>query len=776
MRQNVIKDRKLTFKLTGLDCPDCVRTLEEDISKIERVESVAVDPIKGILIVSGRGIEPDKIRRRVKSFGLEAGPPEEVGVEKTTLLIPDMDCADEEKVIRKALGSIDSVSDMEFDLIGRKVTVRHDSDPFSLLKAVNREGFKARVLDMATAPQLVISAGNIRTVIISAVLVAAGAVLHLWGISGQSYKAVILVGVIVGGWKIGRKGLIAARRLRLDMNFLMSAAVLGAIIIGQWVEAGTVIVMFAIAQLLESLSLEKSKNAIRGLMELAPDTATVIRDGREIVIPSGEISLSDRIIIKPGEKIAVDGRVTSGNSSVNQAAITGESLPVEISPGSPVFAGTVNGTGALEIKPIHIAGDTTLDKIIRLVEEARSARAPSQGFVDRFSEIYTPLVVGIAAIIAIIPPLLWGAFWIDWIYRSLTLLVIACPCAMVISTPVTIVSALTAAAHNGVLIKGGVYLENLHKTAAVAFDKTGTITKGTPSVVEIIPINEARIERILELAASLEKRSEHPIASAIIRYSSRMEAVITPANDVQSIPGRGAKGMIDGKAYYIGSPALFEELGLANAEHMLKELYRVENESRTAILVGTSDEILGIIAIADEIKSDAARTVANLGNMGVKHIVMLTGDNSKTALAVGKSAGFDDIRAELLPADKARAVEDIRRQYGSLAMVGDGVNDAPALAASDIGIAMGVAGSDLALETADIALMSDELSKIPWAFRLSRKAYGIIIQNIAMAIGIKAVFIALALTGEATLWMAVFADMGVSLMVIFNGMRALRRS
>lgn len=767
-------DGKRVLKISGMDCPDCALTIEKDIAAQPGIISAKIDFLSNLLTVDGEGIDLAEIQRRVKTLGYTAEPSDKSGIKRISLLIPDMDCPDEEKIIKKALNSVETVTALEFDLVGRRVTVSHATETSALLKAIRREGFEAKVLGTAkTSMESPISAWKIWSVAISAVLVTVGGIIHLFNGPESVYKAVILTGIAVGGWKIGQKGFMAARRLRLDMNFLMSSAVIGAIIIDQWLEAGTVIVLFAVAQLLESFSLDRSRRAIRGLMDLTPQMARVVRGGRETDIPVEEVKIGEKLIVKPGEKIPVDGKVLLGNSVVNQAAITGESMPVAVIPQSQVYAGTINGEGALEIEALHIAGDTTIDRIIRLVEEARAVRAPSQGFVERFSRIYTPTVVGIALVVAIIPPLLMDLSWSDWIYRALALLVIACPCALVISTPITIVSALTAAAHNGVLIKGGAYLENLHRVKAIAFDKTGTITRGSPGVKEILPINDTEKSELLRLAASLEKRSEHPIASAIVREAGLRKIGILPVDDFQSIPGKGAAGTVSGVKYFIGKDLLFEEMGIRDAI-VERELDRMENESQTTVLLGTSKKILGIIAISDEIRPDSAVTVAELRKLGIGKIVMLTGDNHRTGKAVGKAAGIENIQSELLPDQKVEAIMAIKSESGSVVMVGDGINDAPALAASDIGIAMGAVGSDVALETADIALMSDEPSKIPWTFKLSQKTYRIILENITMAIGIKAVFVILAVMGLATLWMAVFADMGVSLMVIVNGMRALR--
>ena len=767
-------DQKLKFKISGMDCPDCALTIEKDISAMPGINSTSIDFLNGLLTVDGPGAEPEKITARVNSLGYTAEPFTDKQLKRTVLVIPDMDCADEERTIRKALSSLNSVCDLQFNLVGRKVTVYHSGKTSTLLDAINKEGFGAEFVEAGRPIEdKALPAWRIWIVAIASILVFMGGILHYIGASGWLFKPVILAGVIVGGWRIGHKGLIAARRLRLDMNFLMSAAVIGAIIIGEWVEAGTVIILFAIAQLLESYSLDRSRRAIKGLMDLSPQTATIIKDGLEKNIAVEEVEFGDIVLVKPGGKIPVDGKIVSGTSSINQAAITGESLPVDKTTGDIVYAATINGEGALEIETSHVAGDTTLDRIIQLVEEAQTQRAPSQSFVDKFAAIYTPSVVGIASLLAIAPPLLFGGGWSDWIYRSLALLVIACPCALVISTPVTIVSALAGAARNGVLIKGGAYVENLHKIPAIAFDKTGTITKGIPAVREIIALNGADKDLVISLAASIESRSEHPIATAIVRHAEESGINIAVPSEFKSIPGRGAYGILNGEKIFLGNHALIEDLGICD-QATEEKLSILENESQSAVLVATEDRVIGIIAIADEIRSDSASAVSELKNQGLGTIAMLTGDNHRTARAVGEEVGIEKIYAELLPRQKVEAINSMKSEFGTVVMVGDGINDAPALASSTIGIAMGAAGSDIALETADIALMSDEPSKIPWAYRLSRKAYGIITANIALAIAIKAIFVILAVMGLATLWMAVFADMGVSLMVIINGMRALR--
>jgi len=583
----------------------------------------------------------------------------------------------------------------------------------------------------------------------------------------------LIAGMVVGGYPITVKGYRAALRFDLDMNFLMVVATVGAVVIGELIEGGAIIVLFALANLLEAYSMDRSRQAVRKLMELTPQKATVIRNGFEMSVPADQVKVNEIIVVKPGATIPLDGCVLAGHSSVNQATITGESMPVERTKGDDVLAGTINGEGALKIQVTQASGDTTLDQIIRLVEQAQAQKAPMQQFVERFARYYTPIVVGLALLTAILPPLLLGAVWAVWIYRALALLVIACPCALVISTPVTVVSALAGAARKGVLIKGGVYLENIHRAKAFALDKTGTVTEGKPAVTAIHPLNGTTPEKLLQLVATVEAHSEHPVALAILEKAQQEGVSWDSPTNFTAIPGKGASAQVNGNTVYVGHHGLFEELGICDASvHEL--LDQVVDSQHTAVMVGTEKQLEGIFAIADQVRPESAELVKNIRNFGVDHIAMLTGDNHRTGEAIGQIIGVDEVRSHLLPQDKVKAVTQLRERHGSVVMVGDGVNDAPALAVADVGIAMGGTGSDAALETADVALMSDRIESLPWLLRLSRKTRRIIVANIAGAIGIKIIFISLAATGNATLWMAVFADMGVSLIVIFNGLRALR--
>jgi Cd2+/Zn2+-exporting ATPase len=585
-------------------------------------------------------------------------------------------------------------------------------------------------------------------------------------------KLLYTTSIVVGGFKPARSAIYGIRKLNFDMNVLMTIAVIGAVAIGEWAEGALVAFLFSVSTTLSSYTMEKARDSIRALMGIAPKEATVIREGKEMRIPVEQIQIDDEIIVKPGEKIAMDGVVIQGSSTVNQAAITGESMPVAKESGDDVFAGTLNQQGSIRIKVTKLVEDTTLSKIIHLVQEAQGQRAKTQAFVDRFSQYYTPSVIVIAIVISIIPPLLLGQSWDDWIYRGLALLIVACPCALIISTPVSLVASIGNAAKKGVLIKGGIFVEEVGTLKAIAFDKTGTLTVGRPEVTDIVSLSEYSEKEILALAAALEKRSEHPLAEAIVRKAEKDKISFDEASNFSSITGKGAYGTIDGLTYYIGNPRLFNEKGM-ELSHYQENITRLQQEGKTVMLLGTEQQILGIIAVADEVRDLSADAIARLKKAGIAKTIMLTGDNEATAKAIAKKVGVDEFRAELLPEDKVKAVKEIQQQYGKTAMVGDGINDAPAMATANLGIAMGVAGTDTALETADIALMSDDLTKLPFLVRISRATLGIIKQNIWFSLIVKAISLLLIFPGWLTLIVAILADVGASLLVTLNGLRLL---
>ncbi|HEX6133468.1 MAG TPA: heavy metal translocating P-type ATPase [Longimicrobiales bacterium] len=695
-----------------------------------------------------------------------------------------MDCSSCAATVEKALRQVEGVEDVRVDVVSGRVDVSYAPGAVAardLEGAIARAGYSVEPDRSATARTADWWERHRRT----ALATASGI---LWALSLVVGRALELSGpgnllavgaMIAGGWTIVPRGVRAALNGALDMNFLMSLAALGALVIGEYEEAASALFLFAVAQLLEARSMERARNAIRALMSLSPAEATILRDGREVRLPADRVGIGDIVVVRPGEKIAVDGTVHAGHSTVDQAPITGESVPVEKSPGDDVFAGTLNGAGSLELLTTREYADTTLARIIHAVEEAQASRAPSQTFVDRFARIYTPAVVAAACAVFVLPPLLGIGAWSEWFYRALVLLVVACPCALVISTPVTVVSALTGSARRGILIKGGLHLENAGRASVVAFDKTGTLTEGVPAVVEVVPLYGSTRDDVIAIAAAAERRSEHPLARAVLAFAESQGIRPVPAAHTTAEPGLGVAADIDGGRAYVGSERLFREYGALDGG-VLSVLDRLRAAGRTAMVVGRTNEgtagihVLGVIAVADRPRPEAARTLAALHHAGIRRIVMLTGDNERTARAMAAELGVDDVRADLLPDDKVAAIHALRGAGDRIIMVGDGVNDAPALAAADVGIAMGSAGTDVALETADIALMADDLSKLPDAIRFARKAERIIRANITFAILTKAAFVLLAVLGMATLWMAVLADMGASLIVIANGLRALR--
>ncbi|PWW28216.1 Cd2+/Zn2+-exporting ATPase [Cytobacillus oceanisediminis] len=600
-----------------------------------------------------------------------------------------------------------------------------------------------------------------------------------WFLSGQYGEEHIIpiagyaAAILIGGHTLFQKGLKNLARLNFDMSTLMTIAIIGAAIIGEWGEGAMVVILFAISESLERYSMDKARQSIESLMDIAPKEALIRRGNEEMIVHVDDIQMGDVMIVKPGQKLAMDGTVMKGTSTLNQAAITGESVPATKTIDDEVFAGTLNEEGLLEVKVTKRVEDTTIAKIIHLVEEAQAEKAPSQQFVDKFAKYYTPAIIVLAILIAVVPPL-FGGDWSEWIYQGLAALVVGCPCALVVSTPVAVVTAIGNAARNGVLIKGGIHLEEAGALKAIAFDKTGTLTKGVPAVTDVITYNGNERE-LMKITAAIEKGSQHPLASAIMRKAEQNGSDFSSVavEDFQSITGKGVKAVFNGVLYYVGSPKLFEELHGTIDRDKKQQILDLQTQGKTVMVLGNEREILFMIAVADEMRESSGAVISKLNRMGIE-TVMLTGDNKRTAAAIGKQVGVAEIKAELLPQDKLTFIKELRAHHHSAAMVGDGVNDAPALAASTVGIAMGGAGTDTALETADIALMSDDLSKLPYTIKLSRKALGIIKQNITFSLAIKALALLLVVPGWLTLWIAIFADMGATLLVTLNSLRLLR--
>ncbi len=734
--------------------------------------------------------------------------------------IPSMDCPTEEGVIRNRVGKMPGVSGLSFDLFNRRLTVEHTLDTDEpIVKALEgigmapdptgaaqskhghnhatvaccdhpdggkggttgAEGGSTHVKAGVAPARPSVARAQYAMLIASGVL-ALGAEVVAWMTKLERSWPVIalaIASILLGGLPVLRKGLIAVKTFTLNINFLMTVAVIGAAAIGSWPEAAMVLFLFAVAELIEAYSLERARNAVRSLMTLTPDTASVKTAGATwIEVGATEVALGSTVRVKPGERIPLDGTITSGASAVDQAPITGESIPVEKGVGDQVFAGTINGNGLLEFTTTGGKDDTTLARIIKTVQEAQGQRAPTQRFVDSFARVYTPIVCVLALLVAVVPPLMFRQEWMPWVYKALVLLVVGCPCALVISTPVTIVSGLAAAAKRGILIKGGVYLEQGKSIKVVALDKTGTITEGRPRVTDVRPLDALSRDQILRLAASLDAGSDHPVARAVAAaWDSAKVAAVGPLLGVEkltSFPGRGVSGTIDGKAYSVGNHRFGHERGVCSpqVEAVLDEL---EAKGQTTIVLTDETAALGVLAVADTPRESSLQALRELHAMGVR-TVMLSGDNQTTAEVIARSVGIDDARGGLLPEDKLRAMKELIAQYGSVGMVGDGVNDAPALAEATVGFAMGAAGTDTALETADVALMGDDLRGVPEFLNLSRRTSAILVQNISFALAAKTIFFVLAVFGIATMWMAVLADVGATLVVIANGLRVMRSS
>lgn len=715
--------------------------------------------------------------------------------------VAGMDCAEEIAILKRELiPLVGSENQLTFDLLNRKLGVALIAEAAalpdeSILGAIKKTGMSAEPWRAVAAvdptqtnwqewqkPLLTL---------VSGVTTALG-----WGIqyftttlspaelensnwftdqtTPLASKLLFVLAILAGSWTILPKAWYALKKIRPDMNLLMVIAICGAIAIGEWLEGATVAFLFALSLLLESWSVNQARKAIGALLELTPPTARIVLpSGEEALVPPQELSPGSQFIVRPGEKIPLDGRVVSGNSNVNQAPITGESMPVAKGPAAEVFAGTINGDGVLRVESTKSAANTTLAQIIRLVGEAQSQRAPAEQWVEKFSRIYTPVVLVLALLVCIVSPLLFQITWSRAFYQSLVFLVIACPCALVISTPVSIVAALAAAARRGVLIKGGAFVEAPAHIRAIAFDKTGTLTMGRPAVAKIVALHGHTETELLERASALEQWSDHPLARAIVDYAEARGIRVAPAADFQLIQGKGATATFDNRDFWIGSHRYLEERGQETPEvhDLLEELSR---QGRSIVVVGNDRHVCGMIALADSIRPNVSEILCELKQLGIQALVMLTGDNLATARTVAGEIGITEVHAELLPQDKVSAIEQLNQRYRHVAMIGDGVNDAPALARASVGIAMGAAGSDAAIETADIALLADDLALVPWLIRHSRRTMRVIRQNIAFSLSIKAMFVVLSFMGMASLWSAIAADTGASLLVIANGLRLLQ--
>lgn len=705
--------------------------------------------------------------------------------------IHGLDCAEEVAVLKRELGPLVGEANLAFDILNAKMVVADSAtSPDMIREAVARTGMKAEPWRETVGPsessfwsrhrRELLTSGSGLAILLGLVLHADSDGLRVVFLESSEQTIPLATRVLyifasIGGlWLVLPKAWLALRRFRPDMNLLMVVAVIGAIVIGEWLEAATVAFLFALSLTLEAWSVGRARRAVAALLALAPPEVRVVRaDGSEETVRPEDVGIGSQFRVRPGDRIPLDGLVRAGSGGVDQAPITGESIPVPKSPGDEVFAGTINGDGVLLVEATKRASDTTLARITRMVGEAQTRRAPSEQWVERFAQYYTPVVMVLALLVLLVPPLFLGGAWSAWLYRALILLVIACPCALVIATPVSIVAALASAARNGVLVKGGLYIEVPAKLRALAFDKTGTLTQGKPDVIEVLALQGHTEDELLERVAALEAHSTHPLARAITAYALAKNVAVPAVSEYRNLPGQGALGIVNGRLYWVGSHKYLETRGQETAA-IHEQLETFTQQGKAVVVVGTEEHVCGFITLADAVRPEAKAALAALREQGVQHLVMLTGDNRGTAAAIATETGVDAFDAELLPADKVARIEELLAKYGTVGMIGDGVNDAPALARASVAIAMGAMGADAALETADIALMTDDLTKLPWLVQHSRRTLAIIQQNLVFALGVKAVFALLTLTNYATMWAAVAADSGATLLVVFNALRLLR--
>lgn len=699
---------------------------------------------------------------------------------KTALYVPAMDCGEEVAAIERALADVSGIAGLKADIPKKQIVITHESGVTAdnLRAAIGKAGLKTTLSSGGDENQL-FKQKRLQRLLVGVSGAALGFGLLIPGLGETVQKTLFLAATLSAGALVFPKGIRAALSGRLDMNVLMTVAVCGALYIGEWSEAAAVVFLFALSELLETYSISRARKAIESLLKIVPETALVKRQDSIVEVPATDVRAGETVIIKSGSRIPLDGEVIRGQSNVNQAPITGESMPAEKVVGDPVFAGTINGEGSLEVRVTKEFAESTLAKIIHLVEEAQSEKAPSQRLVDTFARYYTPTIFVLALLVVVVPPLFFSGQWSDWLYRGLVLLVIACPCALVIATPVSIVSGLTAMARRGVLIKGGAHLEAIGKLRAIALDKTGTLTEGKPTVLEVVSLNNKPVDEIVRIAASIDAHSEHPLAQAVVSYAKEKSITFPASERYQSKSGRGAEAEVDGHPYFVGNHRLTHELAVCSPEIEAK-LASIESQARSVVVVGHKPhpgcpgEVLGILAVGDAIRPNARDAIKSLRDAGIVRVEMLSGDNKLTAEAIGKEVGVDEAIGDLLPDQKIDRVKKLLAEHKFVGMVGDGVNDAPALAAATVGIAMGAIGTDTAIETADIALMHDDLSRLAQVVRTGRRTLGIIRANITFAITVKLIFLLLAFFGATSLWLAILADTGATLLVIANALRLLR--
>ncbi|MFT4402061.1 heavy metal translocating P-type ATPase [Bacillus sp. SW14] len=759
---------KRSYRIHGMDCPACAKTIEKGLRTLKDIADVKVHYSTAKMQVAASSPEAfNPIASEIKKLGFSIEPLHQGDIK--TFDIEGMDCSSCAKSIENHLNGLSSVKHVTVHFSTGKMKIEHSGSVKDIINEISKIGYQASLQSGKKSIQK--NKNEQRVVILSGVLIALGFTGSFYGLPAMMSAALYFIAMAVSGYKPVKSAYYAIKSRSLDMNVLMSAAAIGAAFIGEWLEGATVVWLFALGNYLQTKSIERTRNSIHHLMELAPAEAWAQVGSELMKKPVEDITIDDIIVVKPGDKIPLDGEITRGESSVNQAPITGESIPVDKQIGDAVYAGTMNEHGSLEIKVTKLVEDTAISKIIHLVEEAQEQKAPTEAFIDKFASIYTPVVFILALAIMVFPPLIGFGTWSGWFYKGLELLVVACPCALVISTPVAIVSAIGNAARNGVLIKGGTFLETAGAISAVAFDKTGTLTEGKPNVSDIKALHLSEAE-LLSIAFTLEDYSAHPIAKSIVDYANEKGIQPKKGELFKNIVGKGVQADIQGETFYAGNLKLFEQMNV-DVKDAKKYSQEQQNKGRTTVIIGTQNQIIGMIAVSDTIRKTSASALQALKQSGVKQTVMLTGDNEGTAKVIASEANVDRYFAELMPEEKVEAIKTLQKEGYKAAMVGDGINDAPALAAADLGIAMGGAGTDTAMETADIILMADHLDKLSHTMKLSKKALAIIKQNIWFSIMIKVIALVFIFPGWLTLWLAVLSDTGAALIVILNALRLL---
>ncbi len=798
-----------TLKVSGLDCPDCAKDVQKAVTSIPGVQSAVVNfGAQKLKVVYNNDVSIEEINKVLSKIGHTATLlSENKGSNKTsdsqiissTLKVSELCCPDSAKDVQKAVSSMPGVQSTEVNFNAQKLKVVYNSNETSLeqisntlskighpvasMKAENAapsenvEAPSKYAKNAKVAPSITPWCKETKNVLLAlSAVITVLTIIAEWthiGLPETWAKVLYGVAVIIGGIFPAKKGLSSLKHGRLTINTLLVVGAIGAIYLGLWEEASLLVVIFSLGEVLESYAVDKARGSIQALISLAPQEATVLRNGKELRVPIEQVNIDEIVLVKPGEKVSVDGIVVSGTSAIDQSSITGESIPIEKHAGDEVYASTLNGRGALEIKVTKLAEDSTLSKIVELVENAQMKKGNAQNFSERFGAIYTPFMFVLAILMAVVPPVFFWQPFDAWLYRALVVLVVSCSCSLVLSVPIAIVAGVGNAAKNGVLVKGGIHMETAGKVQVVAFDKTGTLTTGKPTVTDVVALGSISDKKLLKIAGTLEVRSEHPLADAILKLISEKGLELETIDEFMSITGRGAKGMIDGEQYYIGNSRLFKEIGVSVKSH-IEQIERMQDEGKTVILVGNSKQILGMIAVSDQPKENARKAISKLKELGIKKIVMLTGDNKVTGEAIGRRLGVDEVRAELLPEDKISAIKALQQGHRTVAMVGDGVNDAPALAQADVGVSMGIAGTDVALETADIVLMADDLDQLVYMVKISRKTVSVIKQNIAFSLALVAFLVLTALFGWMPLTTGLIINEASALVIIANGVRLLK--